>query len=64
MKNRPDKKCGQCRYLDLNDKHSVGYACRCPHKKFGNTTTAYLKYKSTPACKCFVQKDTEQVLTM
>lgn len=42
-------KCRDCKWLDWNDKRSVGYACVNPnivHRKLG-----MFKYPSTPACR-------------
>lgn len=54
--------CGQCQYLDLNSKTSVGYVCVCKNKCW-RSTTAHLKQRSAPACKQFCPKAGTKIIT-
>ena len=49
-------KCGECQYLNTNEKHSVGFPCLRP-EHYWRTMTAHLKQKHTPACKAFKPRD-------
>lgn len=51
------KKCADCKWLNTDKKHSIGYECESPvfHNRRG---VAHIKPKSTPACKRgFEEKD-------
>ena len=50
-------KCGDCKYLDLSEKTTVGYVCNRPNHRW-LTSTSHLKYKWSIACKAF-EKRTE-----
>lgn len=49
------RKCGNCKYLDLSEPHSVGFPCKRPNHEF-RTPTAQLKYKHAPACKAYAER--------
>ena len=49
------KKCKECIYLDMSDKHTIGYVCKNPMKHF-RTRTAKYKYASTPCCTRFTER--------
>ena len=49
-------KCKDCKFLDLNEASTIGYACINPNRTF-RTLTARYKYRYTPACRLFVQKE-------
>ena len=44
-----EHKCRDCKWLDLTQKTSIGYACTNPDIK--HARLGYLKQKSAPACK-------------
>lgn len=54
VKSKP--KCGECKYLDLSDKHVVGYKCHRPnfHRTF---ESASWKQKCNPGCKAFERRE-------
>ena len=49
-------KCGECAYLNLNIKTSVGYKCERPNSR-GKLFSSYFKYKHTFACKDFKERE-------
>jgi len=49
---KPDKTCKDCVWLNLDDKHTVGYPCMNPNKKWKHFASN-LKYKGTRCCKMF-----------
>ena len=54
---KPRHKCGECKYLNMDDKtHAVGYPCGRPDHNW-RTRTAHLKYKTTQACKAFEARE-------
>lgn len=55
--NIGSNKCGDCKYLDLSEKTTVGYVCNRPNHRW-LTSTSHLKYKWSIACKAF-EKRTE-----
>lgn len=55
-KIRSCKACEDCKWLDLNDKTSVGYRCKNPDKVW-HTRVAMLKGKGAKACKMFIQRE-------
>lgn len=56
-KDLKNHKCGECKYLDLSEKTTVGYVCNRPNHRW-LTSTSHLKYKWSIACKAF-EKRTE-----
>ncbi len=52
-------KCGECAYLNINVKTIIGYKCERPNYTH-KTKTGHLKYKHTPACKAFKEKDEQK----
>ena len=48
--------CKDCKYLDLNDKHSVGCRCHRPNHEWKRAVTS-LKQPSGKACKAFESRD-------
>ena len=49
------RKCGECKYL--TGKHSsIGIVCENPAKTWRSWTAQY-KYRHTPSCKLFTEKD-------
>ena len=56
-KNKDSKnKCGNCKYLDLSQKTTVGFVCTRPDHHW-RTSTSHLKYAWTIACKAFEKKE-------
>ena len=53
---KPKPKCGDCKYLDLSDKHVVGYRCNRPNFTRMWDSAAF-KQKCCPACKGFERKE-------
>lgn len=53
---KPKPKCGDCKYLNLEDKHVVGYKCHRPnfHRTF---ESASWKQKCNPGCKAFERRE-------
>lgn len=53
-KSKP--RCKECKYLDLEDKKSIGYKCNRPgfHRTW---ESAAWKQKSAAACKAFERKE-------
>lgn len=42
-------KCGACKWLDMEDRSTVGFMCVSPHRN-GIRITRYRKYGTTPKC--------------
>ena len=52
-------KCGNCKHLDMNEKLTIGFKCTNPDKVF-HTKTAMWKYRHTPCCKLYEEKENER----
>ena len=50
--------CRDCKWLDTTEKCTIGYECVCPNKRF-QTRTAKWKYRHTPACRLFEEKESK-----
>ena len=53
------KKCRDCKYLDVQEKKSIGCLCRNSGKKF-RTDVAMWKYPTAKACKLFEEKEDQE----
>ena len=49
-------KCGSCKWLDLEDKRSIGYPCTNPDKVW-RTKMGMYKQKCEPACKMYEEAE-------
>lgn len=49
-------KCGSCKWLNLEKKTKIGCECENPAKEF-RTPLAMYKYKHTPACKLYEERE-------
>ena len=55
-------KCKDCKWLDMNQKTSVGYVCTNDKRRRAKTRTlGHIKNPTTPACKTgFEQKEVKE----
>ena len=53
---RSTPRCGECKYLNLEDKHVVGYKCNRPNFP-RRVESASWKQKSATACKAFERRE-------
>ena len=54
-----DKRCRDCIWLDMSEKHTIGYKCKNPNKQF-RTETAQFKYPHMACCTLFAERSEER----